>query len=65
MMVRFASTCDRCQARSDEYTAWPHCTACMDDICYGCAVPGTLTEADLECPETVLCRACQEAEAVI
>lgn len=59
-MVRFATTCDRCTARSREYTAWPHCRECLEDICLTCMWPGTLIETDGESPETVLCRACVE-----
>ncbi len=59
MMVRFATTCDHCQARSEEYTAWPSCRECMEDTCYTCAAQGTLIEADLDQPETVLCQSCQ------
>lgn len=33
----------------------------MDDICYTCMWPGTLTDADVDQPETVLCRTCAEA----
>lgn len=57
-MVRFATTCDRCQARSDEYTAWPSCRECLDDICPDCAAPGTLVETDGEGPDRVTCRTC-------
>lgn len=57
-MVRFATTCDRCTARSEEYSAWPSCRECMDDICPDCAEPGSLMEADLDCPAKVTCRAC-------
>ncbi len=58
MMVRFATTCDRCKARSDEYTAWPSCRECGDDICPGCAVDGTLDYGDGERGDRVLCRQC-------
>lgn len=58
MMVRFATTCDRCEARSEEYTAWPSCRECLADICYDCAEHGSLLEADLDQPEKVTCRQC-------
>jgi hypothetical protein len=59
MIVRFASVCDACQARSPEYTAWASCRECGADVCPACAAPGTLIEADLDAPETVVCRPCQ------
>jgi hypothetical protein len=58
MMVRFATLCDRCKARSDEYTSWPHCRECGEDRCPGCYVPGTLREDDGR--NTVLCEPCAE-----
>lgn len=45
-MTRFATLCDHCGARSEEYRAWPTCRECFDDICPACAAPGTLREAD-------------------
>lgn len=62
MMVRFATTCDRCQVRAREYTAWPHCRECMDDVCLECAVPGSLQTGDGDGPDTVLCGACQQLD---
>jgi hypothetical protein len=40
MMVRFATKCDRCGARSEEYTAWPHCEFCGEDLCLACEAKG-------------------------
>ena len=57
-VVRFATTCDRCHERSEEYTAWPYCRDCLEDICPDCAEPGSLIEADLDQPATVQCRRC-------
>lgn len=57
-MVRFATTCDRCGKRSEEYTAWPGCRECGQDICGDCTEPGTLIEAELDTPARCLCRAC-------
>lgn len=62
MIVRFAAKCDTCGARSEEYTAWPTCRECNNDVCLDCAEPGTLIEADVGSPETVLCRQCAEIE---
>lgn len=57
-MVRFATTCDRCQRRSEEYTSWPSCRECLDFICPNCYADGTLTEGDGEGPNTCLCQGC-------
>lgn len=62
MMVRFATICDACKARSEEYTSWPSCRECGDHLCHACLVPGTLTEADLDQPETCLCKSCHAME---
>lgn len=36
-MVMYATLCDRCGARSPEYTSWPACPGdCMEDICPRC-----------------------------
>lgn len=56
--VRFATTCDRCHKRSEEYTAWPICRECNGDVCYNCVAPNTLTEVDLDNPETAVCKEC-------
>jgi hypothetical protein len=44
MMVKFATLCDRCGARSEEYSAWPHCADCFEDICPNCDRPEKRTE---------------------
>jgi hypothetical protein len=41
-MVRFATLCDVCEARSEEYTAFPWCRECGDDVCPEHRVSGTL-----------------------
>lgn len=58
MMVRFATTCDHCAKRSEEYTAFPSCRECMDDICPECAEPGTFTDPDVDRPSTCICHKC-------
>lgn len=63
MIVKFATTCDNCAARSDEYTAWPSCRECAEYTCPACRVVGSETEADVDEPETCLCKACARAEA--
>lgn len=55
MMVRFATLCDRCKARSEEYTEWPSCKECMEHICPKCDVPNERTEDERN--ET-LCKQC-------
>lgn len=37
--VKFACKCDQCGKRSEEYTSWPACTDCMDDVCPAHWVP--------------------------
>lgn len=57
-LVRFATLCDSCGARSEEYTGWPTCTDCGEDTCPSCMEPGSKTDADLDTPETCLCETC-------
>ncbi len=57
MMVRFATTCDACGARSEEYTAWPSCEDCQEDICPACA-HHLVRDADVDCSELVQCLRC-------
>ena len=60
MMVRFATKCDTCGARSEEYTAWPTCRECDNDACPDCSEPGTMIEDDGR--QTVICRSCSNIE---
>ena len=60
MMVRFATLCDKCKRRSEEYTSWPTCAECLDDVCDQCDVPSERTED--ERGET-LCQGCLSAMA--
>lgn len=74
-MVRFASLCDDCDKRSEEYTEWNTCRECLRHICPDCAVPGSEKEhsrdrshgdyTEAEEWETVLCKACREAEEAV
>lgn len=64
--VRFATTCDRCGARSEEYTAWPSCRVCQSDTCPACARDGSEQSEDCRYGEygdgereTVICRECE------
>lgn len=36
MMVRFATLCDICHKRSEEFTSWPSCESCGSDVCPAC-----------------------------
>jgi hypothetical protein len=56
-MVRFATLCDQCDSRSEEYFAYPTCRDCQDDICPACMVPGTHD------PEFGVCM-CKRCEAL-
>jgi hypothetical protein len=38
MLVKYACQCDHCSKRSPEYTAWPKCRECGDDVCDACRV---------------------------
>jgi hypothetical protein len=57
-IVRFATLCT-CGARSPEYTQWPICNSCGEYTCPKDEVPGTRTDADVDAPETNLCKACR------
>ncbi len=59
---RFYTSCDHCTSRSEEYTSFPSCSSCGDDICPACTVPGTTTDADVDAPSTGLCLVCRDAE---
>ena len=55
--------CDKCGARSDEYSSWPTCTHCDGHICPSCMVAGSKTDADLDTPETCMCIECDHEVA--
>lgn len=59
MMVKFATTCDRCGARSPEYDVWPSCAECGEDLCPRCSK----IEDEIccgECPvKHQICERCQ------
>jgi hypothetical protein len=57
--IRFATTCDHCGERSEEYTAWPECAECLADLCPNCYVPGSLVEGDGERRDRVMCHECK------
>ncbi len=60
-MIRFASLCDRCGKRSEEYSRWPECRDCEKDICTDCQLSGSEDVDDRS--YTALCAAgCQEPD---
>jgi NMD protein affecting ribosome stability and mRNA decay len=58
--VPFATLCDRCGRRSEEYTSWPSCRDCLDDICPDCDVASERTEDEAHSTQ---CRGCAAEEA--
>jgi hypothetical protein len=54
-IVRFATLCDLCKARSEEYTSWPTCQECERYVCKACQVPGSDTEDERN---QALCKEC-------
>ena len=58
-MVRFATLCDKCKRRSEEYTAWPHCAECLQDICSNCDIASKRTEDERN---ATLCLDCLNEE---
>jgi hypothetical protein len=58
-MVRFATLCDKCGKRSEEYTAWPTCKDCGDDVCTECDIDSERTEDERNatlCPDCRMAR---------
>lgn len=53
-MVRFATLCDKCGKRSEEYSAWPSCRECLEHVCPNCSVNASEDEAhEADCLECV------------
>ena len=51
MMVRFATTCDTCNVRSEEYTAWPECPDCGKHSCPAHQIGKTVEgDGDVDAP---------------
>ena len=46
-VVRFATVCDCCGARSEEYTSWPTCDLCGEDVCPKCSINPSEDERNL------------------
>ena len=57
-MVMFATLCDRCTKRSEEYTSWPTCKDCGEHICESCDIASERTQDERN--ET-LCFECRAA----
>ncbi len=38
MKVRFATICDHCGKRSEEYSSFATCRECLDDVCPNCSI---------------------------
>lgn len=53
--VRFATLCDKCGRRSEEYSSWPGCSECLADVCSDCDIPGERTEDERN---QTLCKLC-------
>ena len=64
MIDKFATVCDvsGCGTRSDEYTSFPACLDCGEDICPTHTQPGTLHEGDGDQRDTVQCVECWAEE---
>lgn len=58
-LVRFATICDKCHKRSEEYGRFPRCSSCLEDVCPDCDVPAA--RAGNEDDRTV-CRECAAIE---
>jgi len=57
-MVKFATLCDQCGKRSEEYTAWPSCEGCGDEVCDDC---GRVTKTgDGDRPDKAICKKCEK-----
>lgn len=54
MIVKFSTICDKCRKRSEEYTSYPHCRECGEDVCVECR------STDWDDPEknTGICKEC-------
>lgn len=60
-MVRFATACNLCGKRSEEYTAWPTCRDCDAHVCPDCAAPDSPVTGDGERQDAVTCVPCAQA----
>ena len=57
-LVRFATVCDVCHKRGEEYAAFPWCRECGRDVCADCR------STDWDDPEngTGICKECATGE---
>lgn len=60
-MVRFASICDKCHSRSDEYTEWPSCKDCGEHVCVLCDIDSERTEDERH---KTLCMDCRQERSL-
>lgn len=58
MMVMFATTCDKCKARSEEYTMHPECRSCGEDVCRACLIPELIEDKEDGSRVTGVCKEC-------
>lgn len=61
-MVKFATTCDVCGDRSEEYTQWPSCRECGLHICPQHYKAETVKGPDVDTPVTCVCHSCAAEE---
>lgn len=61
-MVRFATLCDKCGARSEEYTSWPSCKDCQTHVCPDCDIDSERTEDENHKTLCLRCRIERSAE---
>jgi len=60
MLVKFATLCDKCNKRSEEYSPWFVCKECMGDFCDSdnCSSERTNDEGKMRC----LCNDCKKGQ---
>lgn len=64
-IVRFATVCDKCGARSIEYSHYPICRDCGDDVCSACDVPSArVTQDDWRSQDRTTCCDCFQSRRV-
>lgn len=59
MIVKFATLCDTCKARSPEYTSWARCLECGEDVCPECMIPESVKEGEGE--TLCFCKRCNQS----
>lgn len=56
VVVKFATLCDKCKKRSEEYTSFPSCKDCQQDICPDCDIKSERSEDE---KNLTLCHDCR------